>query len=156
LLTSILNGKGKEMPPWQGKISEAQARSLVGSVRAFAPTTESPCQEDYEQPSPAEPAGNAEPPRSIPEKLIAWLGKFPPAAVHCPIALLTAAALAELLRMVTDKSAFDAASRYCVWLGTLTTVPAGVLGWFLGSFRLSDDSWVLMTHRWLGTSTVAC
>src|SRR5262249_34383907 len=88
LLTSILNGKGKEMPPWQGKISEAQARSLVGSVRAFAPTTESPCQEDYEQPSPAEPAGNAEPPRSIPEKLIAWLGKFHPAAVHFPIALL--------------------------------------------------------------------
>src|SRR5439155_19685227 len=74
---------------------------------------------------------------------------------HFPIALLTAAAVAELLRMATSNPAFDAISRYCVWFGTLTAVVAGVLGWFLGGFRLTDASWVLMTHRWLGTSTVA-
>jgi hypothetical protein len=32
---------------------------------------------------------------------------------------------------------------------------AGVLGWFCGDLRLTDASWVMMTHRWLGTSTVA-
>jgi mono/diheme cytochrome c family protein len=39
LLKSILDGKGakgERMPAWRGKISEEQARSLVGYVRAFA------------------------------------------------------------------------------------------------------------------------
>ena len=79
-----------------------------------------------------------------------------PPAVHFPIALLTAAAVAELLRMATGKPAFDAITRYCIWFGTLTAVIAGALGWCAGGFRLTDPSWVLMTHRWLGTSTVAC
>jgi uncharacterized membrane protein len=76
--------------------------------------------------------------------------------VHFPIGLLMAAAAAELLRMATRKPAFDAVSRYCLWFGTLTAVVAGVLGWFLAGFHLTDDSWVLTTHRWLGTSTVVC
>jgi len=38
LLAGILKGKGAEMPPWRGKISAEQARSLVGYVRAFKPT----------------------------------------------------------------------------------------------------------------------
>jgi heme A synthase len=59
--------------------------------------------------------------------------------------------------MVTGrgKRACNAVSRYCVWFGTLTAVVAGVLGWFLGGFRLTDASWVKMAHRWLGTATVA-
>jgi len=58
--------------------------------------------------------------------------------------------------MATGKPAFDAISRYCIWFGTLTAVMAGALGWCAGGFRLTDASWVLMTHRWLGTSTAAC
>ena len=57
--------------------------------------------------------------------------------------------------MATGKPAFDAITRYCVWFGTLTAAGAGTLGWFLAGFRLTDTSWVMMTHRWLGTSTVA-
>ena len=95
-------------------------------------------------------------PRDLFEKLIGWLGKFHPPAVHFPIGLLTAAALAELLRLVTGKPAFDAISRYCVWFGTLTAVAAGALGWSLAGLRLTDESWVMTAHRWLGTSTVAC
>src|SRR5262249_37312228 len=105
LLASILDGKGPEMPPWRGKISEDQARALAAHVRACAPTAERPGQEDQESPTPAEPAG-AKPPRSFFAKLIGWLGKSHPAAVHFPVALLTAAAVAELLRLVTGKPAF--------------------------------------------------
>jgi uncharacterized membrane protein len=67
-----------------------------------------------------------------------WLGKTHPPAVHFPIALLTAAAVAELLRVVTGKPAFDAVSRYCIWFETLSAVTAGVLGWSAGEpdFRL--------------------
>ena len=46
--------------------------------------------------------------------------------------------------------------RYCIWFGALTAVIAGALGWCAGTFRLTNPSCVLMTHRWLGTSTVAC
>ncbi len=87
--------------------------------------------------------------------MIRWLGKFHPPLVHFPIALLTAAAVAELLRLATGKPAFDAISRFCVWFGTLTAVVAGILGWFLGGFRFTDASWVMMVHRWVGTLTVA-
>ena len=171
LLESILDGKGEDMPPVRGKISEQQARGLVAFVRAFAPTlgklnqdeqggpalastTGDSRQEEQEGPALAEPP-EAEPARSFFEKMIRWLGKFHPPAVHFPIALLTAAAVAEFLRVATGKPAFDAITRYCVWFGTLTTAGAGTLGWFLAGFRLTDASWVMLTHRWLGTSTVA-
>jgi uncharacterized membrane protein len=62
--------------------------------------------------------------------------------------------VAEFLRLTTRKPAFDAVFRYCLWFGTLTAVVAGVLGWFLGGFRLADASWIMTTHRWLGTTTV--
>ena len=169
LLVSILDGKEPEMPSWRGKISEEQASGLVAHVRAFAPTPGTPksaspamsnerdgrLEKEQEESTPAELA-EAKPPSGFFEKLIRWLGKFHPPAVHFPIALLTFAAVAELLRMAAGKPAFDAISRYCVWFGTLTAVVAGTLGWFLGGFRLTDASWVMMTHRWLGTSTVVC
>src|SRR5262249_818471 len=107
LLASILNGKGKVMPPWRGTISEEQGRRLVGHVRAFAPNAASPPQEEHEQHTPAKAEEYEEPttveptedkrPQAFIGKLIPWLGRFHPAAVHFPVALLTAAALPELL-----------------------------------------------------------
>ena len=155
LTESILDGKGSAMPPLGDDVGEEQARGLVAYVRAFAPTMGDSRQGEQEGRTLAEPL-EAEAPRSFCEKLARWLGKVHPPAVHFPIALLTAAAVAELLRMATGKPAFDAISRYCIWFGTLTAVIAGALGWCAGSLRLTDASWVLMTHRWLGTSTVAC
>jgi uncharacterized membrane protein/mono/diheme cytochrome c family protein len=155
LLASILDGKGKEMPPWRGKLSEEHARGLVAYVRAFAPPTETARQEEQEDPTHDEPE-EAKPPEGCFEKLIPWLGRFHQPAVHFPIALLTAAALAELLGLVTGQPAFDAVSRYCIWFGAFSAAGAGVLGWCRADFRLTDVSWIMMTHRWLGTSTVAC
>jgi mono/diheme cytochrome c family protein/uncharacterized membrane protein len=155
LLASILDGKEPEMPHFRDKISEEEARGLAAYVRGFAPTGKRPGQEEQEGPTPAEPA-EAKPPGGFFEKMTRWLGRSHPAAVHFPIALLTAAAVAELLRMLTRKPAFDAVSRFCVWFGTLTAVVAGILGWLLGGFHLADASRVMMTHRWLGSSTIAC
>src|SRR5262249_12891238 len=39
LLASILDGKGKDMPPRRGKITEEQARGLVTYIKSFAPIT---------------------------------------------------------------------------------------------------------------------
>jgi uncharacterized membrane protein/mono/diheme cytochrome c family protein len=168
-LKSILDGKGKKMPSFQGKINEEQARSLVAYVRAFASTKKTgegtsqtpsygrhlPMVEEPEEPAPNQ-TDEAELSIGFFDKLIRWLGSFHPPTVHFPIALLTAAAVAELLRLLTDKQAFDAVSRYCVWFGTITAFGAGLLGWFLGGFHLADSSGVMTTHRWLGTATVAC
>jgi uncharacterized membrane protein/mono/diheme cytochrome c family protein len=169
LLVSILDGKGKKMPPWHGKMSAKQALTLVAYVRSFAPTTGAPGgasqaspygrhqdpDEDQEKLTLTEPA-EPESPRGFFGKVICWLGNFHPPAVHFPIALLTAAAVAELLRLVTRKPVFDDVSRFCIWFGTLAAVVAGLLGWFLGDFHIADASVVMTTHRWLGTSTVAC
>jgi uncharacterized membrane protein len=85
-------------------------------------------------------------------RLIRWLGNFHSPSVHFPIALLTAAAVAEVLRAATGSPSFDPVSRFCVWFGTLSALAAFALGWFIGGFRLTDPSWVVTTHRWLGTS----
>jgi uncharacterized membrane protein len=89
-------------------------------------------------------------------ELIHWLGKFHPPAANFPIALLVAAAVAEFLWMVSQRSLFDAASRFCIWFGALAAVPTGILGWFMGGFHVTDEQWSMTVHRWLGTATDIC
>lgn len=84
-------------------------------------------------------------------RLLVWLGKFHPAAVHFPIALLLGAALAELLSIRFANGLFRDAARFCLWLGTLGAVGAATLGWLYGGFRLVDEDTVLALHRWNGT-----
>jgi mono/diheme cytochrome c family protein/uncharacterized membrane protein len=164
--SSILEGKGKEMPPTRGKVNDKQAGDLVAYVRSFVPTGTRAEQEETPpstfQPQAHELNGSApaefkegEPARKFLTKLIFWLGKFHPAAVHFPIGLLTAAAAAELLQWTTGKPGFNTVTRFCLWAGTIAAVVAGLLGWFVGSSRWADASWILITHSWLGTSTVA-
>ena len=90
--------------------------------------------------------------RGLP-KALKWLGNFHPAAVNFPVALLTAAALAELLWLRTRRELFFHATRFCVWIGATGAVAAALLGWFFAGFQLVDDEWNMTLHRWLGTST---
>lgn len=85
-------------------------------------------------------------------RLIGWLGKFHPPTTHFPIGLLTAAAFAEFLFIKTKRLLFDNAAQFCVWLGAGGALAGAVLGWFFAGFHLVDDTWILTTHRWLGTS----
>src|SRR5208283_2792450 len=73
LLASILNGKGDDMPPVRGKISEEQARGLVAYLRTFAPTMDKSSQEEQEEAATVGSAGN-KPPRGFFKKLIRWFG----------------------------------------------------------------------------------
>ena len=152
LVASIRDGKGASMPA-ADDLTEAQARSLVTYVRAFAPAAAVVSQGLIDTPIPTGFVED-EPPAGLLWKIIRWIGKFHPPAVHFPIALITAAAVAEILRMTTGNPNFDTISRYCLWFGSLTAMAAGVLGWFLGGFHMTDSSRVMMIHRWLGTSTV--
>ena len=91
-------------------------------------------------------------PESDVPKPIRWLGKFHPPVTHFPIALLTAAALAELLFLRTGAPAYRHALHFCVRLGAAAAVLAALLGWFFSGFRLVDEEWVMTAHRWGGTS----
>src|SRR5512146_841799 len=85
--------------------------------------------------------------------LITWLGKFHPAVVNFPVGLLVAAAVAEVLLIVTKRPVFQVCTRSCVWFGAMSAVAAAILGWFFSVTQ--PPSWLLTTHRWLGTSTAA-
>jgi mono/diheme cytochrome c family protein len=121
LLASILGGKGEEMPSWRGKITEAQARGLVDYVRSFARVKEGAGRREHEGVASAV-TGQSRPSRDRFGSTILWLGRFHPPTVHYPIALLTAAMVSELLRIVTSRPAFDAVTRYCVGFGAVTAV----------------------------------
>lgn len=90
---------------------------------------------------------------SFVSRLVAWLGKLHPASVNFPVAMLVAAAFAELMLMVRYKPFFEASGRYCLWIGSLGAALAALLGWFWGGFHLIDSSNILTAHRWLGTLT---
>jgi hypothetical protein len=83
--------------------------------------------------------------------LMVWLGKFHPPMVNFPVSLLVAAAVAEFLLIATKWPVLKACTRYCVWFGSISAVGAGILGWFFSAIQ--PASWLLTTHRWLGTST---
>jgi len=85
-------------------------------------------------------------------RLLFWLGKLHPAAVHFPIAMLLGAAFAELASLRFKPDFFRNAARYSLWVGTLGAVGAALLGWFYGGFRLVDEENILTLHRWNGTT----
>jgi len=174
LTRSIVKGKGA-MPATKAKLAAEQLDRLVRLVRSFRggrfqipeETDDSADQDSTAERTlsgTAPPGAQAElaaaefeepiPPRQFSQKLLRWLGNFHPPAVHYPIAMLIAAAVAELLRLVTGKPAFDTITRFCVWFGALTAGGAGALGWCLAGLPAGDESWVMIMHRWIGTSTV--
>jgi uncharacterized membrane protein/mono/diheme cytochrome c family protein len=150
LLASVLDGKGSDMPAFRPKISLENAHALVAEARRFGVP---PAQQGATERA----KGGDEPPDgegAFLPKLIGWLGRFHPASVHFPIALLLAAAVAELLLLVTDRLVYDAASRVCLWFGAPGTVLAATLGWFAAGDRGRGGNGLLTAHQWLGTSTV--
>ena len=90
-------------------------------------------------------------------RLEQFLGRFHPVAVHLPIGLLLAAALAEALFMWTHAEWLSGAARFSVLLGAVAAVGAASLGWLnaLSANYDGDLAQVLEYHRWLGTGTAA-
>ncbi len=88
-------------------------------------------------------------------RLARWLGKFHPVVVHFPIALLIAAAAAELLKCLLGVEWLGGAARFSVLAGAAGAVVAAPLGWLDAAFAGYTGSlaWTLEVHRWLGTTT---
>ncbi len=90
-------------------------------------------------------------------KLIAFIGKFHPMAVHTPIALILGAALAEILFLFTGVPLFRSAARFNLLIAVLGAAIAVPLGLAAASgIQYPDDyAIILFRHKWLGVATFA-
>ncbi len=98
------------------------------------------------------PAAAEEPASNVPKPL-AWIGRFHPPLTHFPIALLSVAALAELLYIRTGSNDFENVVHFTVLVGAISALGAATLGWLFGGFHIVDDEWPMTAHRWVGTTT---
>lgn len=108
----------------------------------------------------AEEAHDHETDHAAPEsrsRLILFLGKFHPIAVHIPIALILAAALAEALFLFTGVPLFRSAARFnliIAVLGAVAAVPLGLAA-ASGTPYPVDYAAVLFRHKLLGFGSLA-
>ena len=95
--------------------------------------------------------------QNAPPKLMQFVGKFHPMAVHFPIALTLAALLAEVLALATKGQLFTAAARYSIGVAAAMAVPTAALGWAAGSSANYPEALlnILWLHRWIGTAAAA-
>ena len=77
-----------------------------------------------------------------------FIGQFHPLAVHFPVALIIAAALAELFAVLRPSGLYGRVARYCLTIGALGTVVASITGW-----AWADAGTGLGTHGWLALAT---
>ena len=143
-----------EMPPPDSDAeptNKAEKQVIRLWIAAGAPSLGS---DDLAGSGPAERAPKKTP--STPWRLVHWLGRFHPASVHFPIALLLVAALAELLVITSARPIYKDAGRFCVLVAALTAVLTTALGWANAVYfpvSVEPTSTLLLIHRWLGTST---
>ncbi len=131
-----------------------EATLLSAPVEPVAEKSHDHAQHGHDAISQADAANAGAPASNLPTP-IAWLGKFHPPVTHYPIALLTTAALAELLFMRTGAPAYRHALLFCVRIGAVSALVAVALGWFFAGVRLVDEDWLMTAHRWAGTSVAA-
>ena len=86
------------------------------------------------------------------ERTIAKTGALHSVAVHFPIALILAAALAQVLGLITGRNGYADTVRFLVWTAAAGGLATGLLGWAHAGPVASTEDWIMSLHRWLGTS----
>lgn len=88
--------------------------------------------------------------RSWPERLISWIGRTHPFAVHFPIALFPISWIALiLLRRRGERTELIRA--FVIVAGGVAGI-AAILGWLDAGFLLADRNPIQTWHRWIGTA----
>lgn len=88
--------------------------------------------------------------RSWPERLISWIGRTHPFAVHFPIALFPISWIA--LIFVRRRGETTALIRAFVIVAGGAAGIAAILGWLDAGFLLADRDPIQAWHRWIGTA----
>ncbi|HEY0624088.1 DUF2231 domain-containing protein [Sphingomonas sp.] len=94
-------------------------------------------------------AAKPQPRRSFGERLMRWLGRIHPFAVHFPVALFPAALAARVLLRRRDGTV-ECIRALIIAAGAASLV-AGLLGWLTAGFTLDDPDQIHRWHRALGT-----
>jgi uncharacterized membrane protein len=81
---------------------------------------------------------------------MALIGKLHPLFVHFPIALVLAAAVAELAAITTPARAWRTVAVANVRAGAALGVMTAITGWLFASAPFVDATRALEWHRWLG------
>jgi uncharacterized membrane protein len=88
-------------------------------------------------------------PKTFSERLMSWIGRTHPFAVHFPIALFPVALVALILARRRGETV--ELIRALIIVAGAASVVAAILGWFTGGFVLVDTAAVQLWHRWIGT-----
>lgn len=88
--------------------------------------------------------------RSWPDRLISWMGRTHPFAVHFPIALFPIAWIALLF--VRRRGETTTLIRALVIVAGGAAGIAAILGWLDAGFLLADRDPIQAWHRWIGTA----
>ena len=84
-----------------------------------------------------------------------FIGKFHPLVVHFPIALVLAAAAAELVVMATTRQAWRTVAVANIRAAAALGVVTAITGWLFALSPLVDASPSLEWHRWVGVAAAA-
>ena len=86
---------------------------------------------------------------------MSFIGRFHPLLVHFPIALVMAAAAAELVVIATPLKAWRTVAVANIRAGAAMAVVTAITGWLFASSPLVDATTSLEWHRWLGMAGAA-
>jgi uncharacterized membrane protein len=81
---------------------------------------------------------------------MSFIGRFHPLLVHFPIALVLAAAAAELAVIAAPCQAWRTVAVANICAGAAMGIVAAITGWLFASSPLVDATTSLEWHRWLG------
>lgn len=149
--------------PTPGAGSPATSSPYNGASSASGPSTGAGSTPSHEHDKGTEEVGHGHDhatahgtPRGV-RQFVAYLGKLHPLAVHFPIGILVAAALAEGMAVVRRKDTYGKVGLFCVVVGALAAVVTAAFGWAAGAFAhyTGDLGAILEYHRWAGTVTAA-
>src|SRR5215213_7273133 len=94
---------------------------------------------------------------AISPPVLQTLGRLHVAIVHFPIALLCVAAIVESWRILLRKKDPSQLAIFCLIVGGISAIAAGVLGWIhkgYGSFG-GEQALTLGLHQWIGIAAAA-
>lgn len=86
---------------------------------------------------------------------MSFIGKFHPLLVHFPIALVLAAAAAELVTIAAPRHAWRIVALANIRAGAAMGVVTAITGWLFASSPVVDAGASLEWHRWLGVAGMA-